>query len=65
VDERAAPSPTTRARTKDGTNRSNAKIGQERTNASFSHYGMKTLRCLISQAFLTMIDFFFKKEIKF
>lgn len=43
ADERAAPSPTTRARTKDGTNRSNAEIGQELTNASFcSHYAMKS-----------------------
>lgn len=31
ADDIAAPSPTTRGRTKDGTNRSNAEIGQELT----------------------------------
>jgi hypothetical protein len=31
ADDIAAPSPTTRARTKDGANRSNAEIGQELT----------------------------------
>ncbi|KDP37508.1 hypothetical protein JCGZ_05947 [Jatropha curcas] len=42
-DDIGAPSSKTRARTKDGTNRSNAEIGQELANASFcSHYVIKS-----------------------